>query len=195
MSQGCWRRAAIAEFVKESTRNTELLAAWGGLAAELTAAPVLKPKTPFDPEGALEALKSKSAKQLAKLPEQTKLVLGYFFILVVLPILLDFYGPYLKPYMPYLPEKQDSSVDERGLKEIRTDPAFARQSGYRVIEGDRVHVRAGPSMKAEILDQLRAGQIVRVVSKQRPWIEIEYEDDGEKIRGWVVIRYTRPFAR
>jgi hypothetical protein len=189
------QQSAILDFVKESARNAELMAAWGEIAADVAAesVPPPPPKELSDPATILAALKSTTAEQLKRLPERTKYVLAWLFVLW--QFLQPYYGSYLDPYLPYLPKKQGTPVDERTVKAIRTDPMFAGRSDYRVIQGDRLQVRSGPSAKAEVLDHLRAGQIVRVVSKQRPWIEVEYEDDGENIKGWVAIRYTRHFAR
>lgn len=64
----------------------------------------------------------------------------------------------------------------------------------RIITGNGVRLREGPSTQTGILKQsLEPGLIVKVVAKAGNWLKIEYSfRDGEKTTGWVFAEYAQP---
>ena len=78
------------------------------------------------------------------------------------------------------------------MAKIKIEESIVELGRLRFISGDNVRLRAGPSTKTKILDELTLGQVVTVISKKRNWIEVEYED-GEYFHGWVFTRYTSKF--
>ena len=54
-------------------------------------------------------------------------------------------------------------------------------SNLRFITTEHLLLRESPSTKSEIKEELRFGQVVTMLSKQRNWMEIYYEDGDGKI--------------
>ena len=73
-------------------------------------------------------------------------------------------------------------------------PEIAVSHHQRIITGDGVRLREGPSTQTGILKQpLEPGLIVKVVAKTGNWLKIEYSfRKGEKTAGWVFAEYAQP---
>ncbi|WP_429085599.1 SH3 domain-containing protein [Aeromonas veronii] len=68
-------------------------------------------------------------------------------------------------------------------------------SNYRFVLVSVLNVRAEPSTKAEVVDELKNGMVVKFVSKSKRWTQIEFicDETGERKIGWVFSRYLRKF--
>lgn len=50
--------------------------------------------------------------------------------------------------------------------------------------------------KSVIIEQLKLGQILKVIHKDKNWLEVSYIDaDGESVHGWILTRYTARFIK
>ena len=60
-----------------------------------------------------------------------------------------------------------------------------------------LYVRKYENTKAEMIDELYIGKIVKVIDKKRSWCLIEYQDSdtNELMQGWVFSRYLSKFNR
>ena len=69
--------------------------------------------------------------------------------------------------------------------------------GCRFVYATRLHVRSDGSIKAEIIDSLTMGKIVRVIQRVKRWTEVKYihNTTGEIATGWVFSRYLRRFEK
>ena len=67
----------------------------------------------------------------------------------------------------------------------------------RFVIANILYVRNGSSRKAEIIDELPKGKIVKLVVKKRRWCLVQYEDEdtGEIKKGWVFLRYLERFKK
>ena len=68
-------------------------------------------------------------------------------------------------------------------------------SNYRFVLVSILNVRAEPSTKAEVVDELKNGMVVKFVTKSKRWTQIEFicDETGERKIGWVFSRYLRKF--
>lgn len=66
-------------------------------------------------------------------------------------------------------------------------------SGFRVLTGDRVHLREGPSQKYPSTKLLPVGTLLQILdSSERSWLLVSVVEDGEVYEGWVLRGYTKP---
>lgn len=142
----------------------------------------------------------KSAKSFAEwfkgLPPFVQLLLWFLFMQVVVPQLNSISANLLTPRVQEVLEQEHGSERDKvnDIRNIRFDLEGVNTEGLRFITGTNVRLRSQPSTKSEVLDELDFGQVVAVVSKERNWIEIQYEyEDGEAKVGWVFARYTSKF--
>ena len=70
--------------------------------------------------------------------------------------------------------------------EERTDDALDEC----VVIGDKLRVRASPSMRGRVIDYLAVGSSISCLSLTDGWMEVRYSKNGEYIRGWVFKEYT-----
>jgi hypothetical protein len=132
------------------------------------------------------------------LPPLAQVILFFLLLNVFLPIINSISANLLTPMVEHY--LQDNNLTNREkVKEIKAIPLYLNgvdTSGLRFITGNNVRLRAEPSTKSEILDELVLGQVVTILSKDRNWIEVMYKyDDGEVMSGWVFTRYTARFVK
>lgn len=68
-------------------------------------------------------------------------------------------------------------------------------SHYRFVVVSILNIRGEPSIKAEVIDELRNGMVVKFITKSKRWTQIEYlcNETGERKTGWVFSRYLQKF--
>ena len=68
---------------------------------------------------------------------------------------------------------------------------------HRFTSATILHVRSEGNTNSEIIDELKHGKVVRVITKDKRWCLIEYNDSftGATLRGWVFSRYLLKFER
>ena len=65
---------------------------------------------------------------------------------------------------------------------------------YRFVTIDCLNVRVNTSTKSKIIYNLKFGQTIRVLNKDKNWTLIEYTDDENVyVKGWVYTRYISRF--
>jgi hypothetical protein len=134
-------------------------------------------------------------KNYANFPAPIQFIIFRLFLLIVLPMIIGISVNILTPHVQdYLSATNDDKRAKiKVIKNIGTNTTIGTM-GLRFITGDNVRLRSGPSTSSEILDELKLGQIVTVLSKKRNWIEVQYSyKDSETLRGWVFTRYTANF--
>ncbi|MDT0359338.1 SH3 domain-containing protein [Herbaspirillum huttiense F1] len=74
---------------------------------------------------------------------------------------------------------------------------FAGKPGdVRLIKGENVYLRAGPSMKSEVILPLKEYSPVGLLQKvDRDWALVSYEHEGYAIDGYVSVKFLRPVAK
>lgn len=142
----------------------------------------------------------RSAKSFADwfkaLPPYVQAFLWFFLLQVIVPQINSISANLLTPMVQSVMEQEQRSERDKinDVRKIRFDLEGIDTEGLRFISGTNVRLRSQPSTKSEVLDELDLGQVVAVVSKERNWIEIQYEyEDGETKVGWVFARYTSKF--
>ncbi|MDX7872694.1 SH3 domain-containing protein [Aeromonas caviae] len=68
-------------------------------------------------------------------------------------------------------------------------------SHYRFVVASVLNIRDEPSIKSEVIDELKNGMVVKFIAKSKRWTHIEYlcNETGERKTGWVFSRYLRKF--
>ncbi|MFM4828999.1 SH3 domain-containing protein [Aeromonas rivipollensis] len=68
-------------------------------------------------------------------------------------------------------------------------------SHYRFVVVSVLNIRGEPSIKSEVIDELKNGMVVKFITKSKRWTQIEYlcNEAGERKTGWVFSRYLRKF--
>lgn len=132
-----------------------------------------------------------------KLPPLAQWLLMILLSHITLPIAQNVVANLLTPHVEQVMQNSDKPEQQK-LKEIQRLPLkldSIETNGLRFITAEHLRLRQGPSTKSQVVDDLRRGQIVSVLSKERNWIEVRYEyEDGEVVTGWVFTRYTSRFV-
>lgn len=133
-----------------------------------------------------------------KLPPILQVFLFSFLLHIVLPQVNSISANLLTPVVENFLNGNENSNREN-IKEIKQLPLRLNEiktDDLRFITGNNVHLRESPSTKSAILDEMRFGQVITILSKERNWIEIIYEyENSEILHGWVYTRYTTKFSR
>jgi len=128
-------------------------------------------------------------------------------LLIVIPYLVNLASDAVNPIvLKYLASTfqtgEEAPGDARSTAKVAANDARDILRGYdikryRVVIGSALHVRSSASRNAEIVDELEAGKIVRLLDKNRYWCHVEYHDlDTDEVRyGWVYGRYLRRLER
>ncbi|WP_044870081.1 SH3 domain-containing protein [Pseudomonas sp. LFM046] len=118
----------------------------------------------------------------------------WFFLLMLLQVLVN-WNVAREGLADILGRLPPNGVLAELRKELRVQLS-GKPGDYRLVKGDRVNLRAGPSMKAEALIQLNKGDLVAVLGKEdRTWLNVLYKKDGVLIEGYMSTKYlkrTRP---
>lgn len=76
-------------------------------------------------------------------------------------------------------------------KELRIQLS-GKPGDYRMVKAKRLNLRAAPSMKGEVIIQLKEGDLVAVLAKEdRTWLNVMYKWDGVWIEGYVSTKHLR----
>jgi len=67
---------------------------------------------------------------------------------------------------------------------------------YRFVTVDNLILRERAKANSASLDNLKFGQVLTVISRDRNWLEVTYNyDNGNVMHGWVFTRYTAKFKQ
>lgn len=134
-------------------------------------------------------------KAFSNLSPTIKVVL-LFFILQLLAVTQNVVANIATPHIEKLLSGSNSTEREKikQLQSVRLDELDL--SNLRFVTTEHLSLRENPSTKSAIKDELRLGQVVTMINKQRSWTEISYiHEDGEIMHGWVFSRYTAKFKK
>lgn len=69
-------------------------------------------------------------------------------------------------------------------------------NNFRLITGDKVNLRDGPSMKSKvIIDLLKYTPVEVLDSTDRTWLHVRYSHGGVKLDGWITRSYVSPMSK
>jgi uncharacterized protein YgiM (DUF1202 family) len=82
---------------------------------------------------------------------------------------------------------------EAQLKAIAPVEPVKRAPELRLVAAASLRIRAEPSMESKIIGKLTRNSLVRVITKEKSWVRIEYFDfvDGSTSEGWVAHRFLQ----
>ncbi len=130
------------------------------------------------------------------LPPWVQFILLYFLLDILTPQINNIlYNQAIAPVIAEYFEDNDKSDREKCnfIKNIPKSLDDCDSTGLRFITGNNVRLREEPTIKSDILDELFVGKVVTIISKEKNWIEVMYDKDGETFSGWVFTRYTARF--
>jgi hypothetical protein len=130
------------------------------------------------------------------LPIWCQFLLMHLFLNIAEPIVVNISSNLMTEHVQEFLEDNDEG-DTQKVKKIKELPLTltdVHTDKLRFITGNNVRLRKSPSTKSEIIDEFTLGQVVRVVSKERNWIEVSHQyPDGQEVTGWVFTTYTSKF--
>jgi len=132
-----------------------------------------------------------------KLPPKIQAILIFIFKNIILAITIGLFTNIITPSVDNAIKSYKLPASEiQSRKKIEFPQEFASEN-LRFIIRNNVKLRAKPSTKSEVLDELVAGQIINVISKKKNWAEVEYlyENDEQIYHGWVLTTYTVKFKK
>lgn len=131
------------------------------------------------------------------LSENARTVVLWLFYHIVLPFLVGIGANIALERFNEKSAVADNITTSREAKRLaRCDNGLEREifAGCRVVIGSGLRLRAGPSMKTEIITTLPLGKLIMILdSSERAWLHVEVDLEGDLIDGWVARRYTTPF--
>lgn len=97
--------------------------------------------------------------------------------------------------------EDNPSISQREInKEIRNLPPSIDEDmikNMRFVSRSNVYLREKPHSKSQIIDKVKQGQVVTLISKSKSWSEIRFssQDDGMIIQGWIFNIYLDKFSK
>jgi len=129
----------------------------------------------------------------SKLNPQAQAIIIAIFLHFILPMVISIYSNLITPSVERalksgkMNTEQVRSVKYALLPDIDT-------SNLRFITRNGEKLRANPSTRSEVLDELVIGQVFQVIKKKKGWAEIVYFCEDEQLcRGWILTTYTVKF--
>ncbi len=125
---------------------------------------------------------------------QVTLILIAIYTSIVQPILTSVAANLITPRVEeYLAQPAHTTREKiKAISKLRIENADLH--GLRFVIRDHASLRARPRIKASLVANLEFGQVVTVLSKDRKWVEIVYQNErNEPVQGWLLARHTRGF--
>lgn len=129
-----------------------------------------------------------------KLNPRIQAYLLKFFLYILLPLAISISANLMMPSVYKAIESIKMTIDQVRNKKKMPLPADIDTSSLRFITKTGQKLRANSNTRSEVLDELKNGQIFRVIQTKKGWVEIEYPcADDEVCSGWVLSTYTEKF--
>ncbi|WP_217078239.1 SH3 domain-containing protein [Clostridium baratii] len=94
--------------------------------------------------------------------------------------------------------KADKEIKSNVVKNIDKEAKDNKEyilNTYRFVNADALSVRVSNNTKSNKIYELKYGNVVKILRKNKNWSFIEYEEDEAQIRGWVFTRYISRFGK
>lgn len=124
-------------------------------------------------------------------------LLSAFFVSFFVAMLFAFVNPvvdfYVKKWLEGAPKQQATKQVKEAAREVVSD--LRMLNDYRFVSAQMLILKAAPKARAPVVAQLRFGQAVRVLEKNRDFalVACRAEDGETELQGWVFSRYLRRF--
>lgn len=132
---------------------------------------------------------------LVQFEAQKNPLLQNAIITLFLLILFAYFNPIaahqVETFLNKSEKKQISKQTNRTVTSLPIDRTLLNL--FRQVDADILHVRKRPNRSGEILGDLRYGQTVQIVKKQKNWTLARWENGETSIEGWVFTRYLKRF--
>lgn len=135
--------------------------------------------------------------QAAKEPLRQRL---FFAVLVpfLMAVVFAFVNPVVDFYVKKQLENSPKQAENKQVKEAAREAVgdVRMLSDFRFVSAQSLALRLGPKAKAQAIGNLRFGQTVRVLDKERDFTLVVWrsEDGKVEIQGWVFSRYLKRFT-
>ena len=132
------------------------------------------------------------------LSESYKKALMYFINYIFVPFLISCFATYAMENREQIQTVLFKATTKNEVNStLRSSQIILHQQflkDHRVVIVERLHLREFPNTNSDILEELRIGQLLKVIDKsQRSWLFVEVEINGNIEQGWVYRRYTTYF--
>ncbi|MEF9949464.1 MAG: SH3 domain-containing protein, partial [Comamonas sp.] len=120
---------------------------------------------------------------------------------IFLPILFFLASPFWNSYVDFHVKKNregtSTQATNKQVKEAAREAVgdLRLLHDYRFVTAQSLAVRAEPKARGQALGQLRLGQTVHVLGKERDFTLVAWrsEDGNAELKGWVFSRYLKRF--
>ncbi|PAU78384.1 SH3 domain-containing protein [Halomonas salipaludis] len=133
----------------------------------------------------------------SSLSENGRRALVWLFYWIVLPFLMNIAATMaLEQYSERAVVSEGVTTPHGAKRLARCKSQLERGifAGCRIVTGEGLRLRTGPSMKSQVMTNLPLGKIIVVLdSSERAWLLVEVEIEGDRVEGWVSRRYTTKF--
>jgi hypothetical protein len=135
------------------------------------------------------------SKAFESLPAWLQLILLSILVNLFLPVSQNIIANLVTPHI----EKIFSDPVKTEKEKKEQSKAFSLDdldlSNHRFVSTARLYLRESPDSNSGILSELKLGQVVSVIEKDRNWMKVSCEDeDGIIVQGWVFSRYMEKFS-
>ena len=124
-------------------------------------------------------------------------LLSAFFVAFFVAIVFAFINPvvdfYVKKWLEGAPKQQATKQVKEAARNAVGDSRVLND--YRFVDAQTLTLKSAPKARAPVVAQLRFGQAVRVLEKNRDFtlVACRVEDGETELQGWVFSRYLRRF--
>lgn len=132
---------------------------------------------------------------LSQLRGALKTLAIYIFLPYLLAIIANLTTPIYEGWLSDYSLLNQREANKEIAKEAREYFTLDELEPYRFTSATILHVRSEGNINSEIIDELSHGKVVRIVTKDKRWCLVEYNDQytGATLRGWVFSRYLSKF--
>lgn len=129
-----------------------------------------------------------------KLPPTMQTIIIFCFMQTIWPIFINVFSGLITPQIERMIKSDKLSTDQiRAIKKLPATNEIDTEN-FRFVTRNNVRLRAKPSTKSEVLDELVTGQVIKVLGKKKNWAEVVYRyEDGQAFHGWILTTYTARF--
>ncbi|WP_415295390.1 SH3 domain-containing protein, partial [Clostridium perfringens] len=92
----------------------------------------------------------------------------------------------------------DKKVKQQIVKNAKEDNVVNKKyifNTYRFVSTDVLFVRSNKSIRSYKIGELKYGDVVTILKKNKNWTLVEYSQDDCYIKGWVFTRYISRFDK
>jgi hypothetical protein len=133
--------------------------------------------------------------QKQKEPKLQKILMWFMY-----PLIIGIILAFINPVAEQIVRSNFSQSKKEMAKELRLNVQSSVQRPeilkvMKYVSADSLNVRAGASIKSDLIGELYFSSVVLIIEKRKNWLLIEWNNSDANIavKGWVFSRYLKSF--